>query len=369
MDDAKSGRRTIFICYRRLIDGGYAGRLAEALEQKFEGNVFIDVGGDIQPGTSFGKEIDDTISKSAVVLVVISPGWLVLRRDGAPQRALDDARDHVRLEIAAGLRHAATVIPVLVSGAKMPEEAQLPADIAALAGIQAAELSATRWRYDVEQLARAITRVLARVDGAREPEPEPPPRRTRLWAVLLTIAAIAALATLFAMERLRSVDTATPPRRTQTAITTTAAEKPAPGGAPPSLPPNVVNTVLTSGVDLFDQTIDWQKVDPSAVEFAIIEATQGRSFKAADFDMTWSGLQEVDVTRGAYLVFMNEVDPVEQAAHYADVVKLEPLDLPPIVDFAAPRSAGAGAPADAATLSRNLAALLRELEARTGRRP
>jgi CheY-like chemotaxis protein len=64
------------------------------------------------------------------------------------------------LEIAAALEQGVHIIPVLVQGALMPRQDQLPDSIAQLARRQAFELSSRRWRRDVQQLIEAIERVM-----------------------------------------------------------------------------------------------------------------------------------------------------------------------------------------------------------------
>ena len=48
------------------------------------------------------------------------------------------------------------MIPVLVQGAPMPDESELPAPLLPLRGYQACELSDLRWNYDVDRLIAAI---------------------------------------------------------------------------------------------------------------------------------------------------------------------------------------------------------------------
>jgi hypothetical protein len=150
----------IFLSYRRNNTSGYAGRLADSLERHFGGgSVFQDVEA-IAPGSNFVQAIDTAIARCEVLVVLIGDTWLTERgADGKPR--LSDPSDFVRLEVAAGLRAAIRVIPVLVKGARMPAESALPDDLKPLVRLQAIELSDTRWDYDVERLAkvmRAFTR-------------------------------------------------------------------------------------------------------------------------------------------------------------------------------------------------------------------
>ena len=85
----------------------------------------------------------------------------------------------MRLEIASALTHGKRVIPVLVGQAKMPQPADLPEDLTALARRNALELSHPRFAYDVEQLITAVrgmlqgtTRAVSAEDRARRAEKE-----------------------------------------------------------------------------------------------------------------------------------------------------------------------------------------------------
>lgn len=159
---AESPRPTrIFLSYRRADTAGYAGRLSEALRKRFgEGSVFQDVEA-IRPGSDFGHEIDGAIARCQVLVVLIGDTWATERMpDGG--RRLDDPDDFVRLEIATGLGRGTRLLPVLVEGARMPREDELPPDLKPLARVQALELSDSRWEYDYGQLVRAIADVTGR---------------------------------------------------------------------------------------------------------------------------------------------------------------------------------------------------------------
>jgi hypothetical protein len=98
-----------------------------------------------------------------VLLVLIGSRWMELQPDG--RRRLDDARDFVRLEIAAALARNIRVIPVLLDGVQMPAEDLLPEPMRGLAWRNAIEVSNTRFTSDVNRLAD----VLAKVLGEAEP--------------------------------------------------------------------------------------------------------------------------------------------------------------------------------------------------------
>lgn len=144
----------IFISYRRDDQAGFAGRLADALASTFGAdNVFRDIE-DIHPGEDFVAALDQQLATVDVMLVMIGPAWLASSRNG--MRRLDEADDFVRREIEAGLKSGKAVLPVLVGGAAMPDEKELPPTIAGLARRQALILSDTGWASDVARLVQAL---------------------------------------------------------------------------------------------------------------------------------------------------------------------------------------------------------------------
>lgn len=154
----------LFLSYRRDDDAGFAGRLADALEEQFGvGSVFRDVD-DIRPGEDFVQAIESHLRGVDAVLVMIGPRWLAAGAGG--QRRLDDSGDFVRQEIQAALASGKPVIPLLVGGATMPGGADLPSAIAGLARRQAVVLSDGSWRDDVERLVVSLRPLLPDRGGA-----------------------------------------------------------------------------------------------------------------------------------------------------------------------------------------------------------
>ena len=191
----------IFISYRRKDSAGFAGRLADALEKGLGAEqVFRDVD-DIRPGQDFVAAIGSQLRRADVVLVLIGPSWSDSARDGG--RRLEDPDDFVRLEIRLGLALGKPVIPVLVGGASMPTEGQLPEDIRALARRQAFSLSDAGWKGDVARLREAIRPMLG---GSRVQ----PRQRLLVWG--LAGAALAGLLVLLAPWRAEPPATPSPPQ-------------------------------------------------------------------------------------------------------------------------------------------------------------
>jgi hypothetical protein len=195
----------IFISYRR-VDSGWAGRIHDALiERCGSDHVFMDVD-DIPVGADFHDAIAASIQRCQVLIVVIGPTWLEAK-DGA--RRIDNPEDSVAAEVAAGLRQKRKLLPVLLPGARMPSNAELPALLRSLTRYNALEVHEGSWDYDIARLLAAV--------GAPAPAPAKPitsavpsverrPRRLRLSprlisAIGLVVALIVGLALHQPIER------------------------------------------------------------------------------------------------------------------------------------------------------------------------
>jgi hypothetical protein len=150
-------RGKIFICYRHEDSSAYAGWLADAIGRQFgKARVFRDV--DSQRGVDFRDQVGQAIDSCAVLLAVIGPSWLMVQ-DESGRRRIDHPRDLVALEIAAALKRNIRVIPVLVAGARMPREADLPEELTELAYRTAIELSHANWDHQISGLVDNLTQV------------------------------------------------------------------------------------------------------------------------------------------------------------------------------------------------------------------
>lgn len=151
----------VFINYRREDTGMSVGRLADDLRDRLPlVEVFQDIDS-IAPGADFIEALQQALDDCAAVLVVIGPKWISLA-DHRGQRLLDAPDDWVRQEIVAALqRPGVRVFPVLVEGALMPSEADLPDDVKPLHRRQAHELTVRHWGRDVDDLVQILLRVPA----------------------------------------------------------------------------------------------------------------------------------------------------------------------------------------------------------------
>lgn len=122
----------IFISYRRSDSADVTGRIYDRLIQQFgRDKVFKDVDS-IPLGVDFRKHLNQIVSGCKILLAVMGNQWLETK-DSQSKRRLDNSRDHVRIEIESALQSGVPVIPILVRGASMPSEDDLPSSLKDLA--------------------------------------------------------------------------------------------------------------------------------------------------------------------------------------------------------------------------------------------
>lgn len=149
----------IFISYRRSDASESASRLHDILTGRFGAeHIFWDYDS-IHGGDIFSKDIQDALNSSTTLLAVIGRDWLTIRHDD--KRRLDDPKDVLRREIATALERAEkgediNVIPVLVEGASIPPEHDLPDDLKNLVEHLSIEIRPQHWQEDVKPLLRRL---------------------------------------------------------------------------------------------------------------------------------------------------------------------------------------------------------------------
>ena len=92
---------------------------------------------------------------------------------------LTGAVDYVRVEIASALKRDIPVIPVLIDGAGMPSEEDLPDDLKSLARRHALELRHTRFAADADAIVAALKDAL--------------PKRQKRWPLMAAAACLVAV--------------------------------------------------------------------------------------------------------------------------------------------------------------------------------
>ena len=126
----QASTRLIFISYRRDDTADITGRIYDRLVQRFgKPSVFKDVDS-IPFGTDFRKHLTNSVAQCSVLLVVIGRYWMAEKDNG--RRRTDEPHDFVRIELEAALQRDIPIIPLIIQGAAMPSEHELPATIRGL---------------------------------------------------------------------------------------------------------------------------------------------------------------------------------------------------------------------------------------------
>jgi TPM domain/TIR domain len=160
----------IIVSYRRSDSQAIAGRIFDRLSHRYgEDSVFMDID-NIPFGIDFRTHIKTALAQSDIVVAIIGPRWAGATADGP--RRIDEESDPVRVEVESALRSGVPVLPVLVDGATMPSEKQLPEGLKDLAFINAAPVDIGRdFRQHMDRLVRSIDGILA---ARGKPATEPP---------------------------------------------------------------------------------------------------------------------------------------------------------------------------------------------------
>lgn len=181
----------IFVSYRQEDTSSEAGRITDWLDRHFgQDKVFRDITA-LKPGADYPRIIKQEIASIDALIAVIGPGWIDAK-DKFGNRRLDDPADWVRLEIANALPRGILVIPVLVKGAAMPHEDQLPEDLRQLHTFTALPITERHWHAGIAELIDALDGVVA-PQPAPPPPPPPPVLADSAWTVLGVLAGAAML--------------------------------------------------------------------------------------------------------------------------------------------------------------------------------
>ncbi len=157
----------VFISYRRKDISAKAivkiiGRMCQ--DVGFE-KVFVDVDEDAIPvGENYRVVIDSAIDSAHLMLALIGAQWISLMR-----RRGFDPNDPVRREIERGLSSGKRLIPVLIDGASMPREDDLPQSIRQLHCLNAFHLDT----YYLQKNSAPFLAKLARADLRSSVEIQP----------------------------------------------------------------------------------------------------------------------------------------------------------------------------------------------------
>ncbi|MFK7807678.1 MAG: glycoside hydrolase family 25 protein [Saprospiraceae bacterium] len=98
------------------------------------------------------------------------------------------------------------------------------------------------------------------------------------------------------------------------------------------------------GLDVshYQSKVNWDEVAANDIHFTFVKATEGEELKDSLFANNWKDLKRVGIKRGAYHFFRPTLSPLQQARNFIQAVKLEPGDLPPVLDVEVTNNASTG---------------------------
>lgn len=138
----------VFISYRRYNDEHLIGRIHDYLSlQLGEENVFWDRDSIV---TEWETEITQGVEQSNAVLIILDPNWL----NSLNERIHQQRDDFMYQEIKLAIENKKQIIPLLINGAEMPSEADLPPDLQGICKWQVYRL------YSVEDFPNVMAKIV-----------------------------------------------------------------------------------------------------------------------------------------------------------------------------------------------------------------
>lgn len=113
----------------------------------------------VELGLDWEQRIERAARLCEVMLVLIGPKWLTMADEDGDRR-LDDPGDLLRREIETALERGIPIIPVLVRGAHMPRQEDLPDSLKELSKRQGTHIHEVHWRQDTEELTKGVEQAL-----------------------------------------------------------------------------------------------------------------------------------------------------------------------------------------------------------------
>lgn len=160
-------RGGIFINYRGDDSHTTAELIDRDLADEFgRERVFLDCRS-ISIGDDYVRELVEQVRRCRVLLVLIGPTWLTLTTPTGVRR-IDEPTDWIRREIAEAFDAGVRVVPVLLDDTPRLAQRDLPADISALAHLQAVVVRRRHTRADIRDLIRRLSEVEPALAAARD---------------------------------------------------------------------------------------------------------------------------------------------------------------------------------------------------------
>ncbi len=257
----------IVLSYRRSDSDVITGRIRDKLASYYgEDSVFMDIDS-IPLGFDYRKQIKDALLENKIFIVVIGPKWLGARDKGA---RINEENDPVRIEVETALQQGLPVIPVLVSGAKMPESTELPQSLQNLCYLNAAEVDGGRdFHQHMDRLIHAIDQILkaseapppTQTSNTRQaPSTGQTPSPSRKWIPFALGAVACLLLTAIGIWAYPSI-LASIKSRTPTQVVVQPTPPPTPAPPPPAIAPPLFSSAACKPetASFYD---DFHKPDP-----------------------------------------------------------------------------------------------------------
>ena len=152
----------ILISYRRADSKEIAGRIHKELVARYgKKSVYIDIDS-ILLSADYRVHITQALERALVMVAVIGKDWAGPRAEAKPR--IFDQDDPVRAEVETAFANHRSVLPVLVNGAGMPMEADLPESLAQLPYLNALVIRSRddEFSSDMERLFHAIDQLSLR---------------------------------------------------------------------------------------------------------------------------------------------------------------------------------------------------------------
>ncbi|QCR25146.1 lysozyme [Pontibacter sp. SGAir0037] len=98
---------------------------------------------------------------------------------------------------------------------------------------------------------------------------------------------------------------------------------------------NFITSSSLKGIDVsrWQKEVDWPLVKEAEVSFAFVKATQSDFRQDPYFYRNWEETKRVGIKRGAYHFFIPTAPIQGQIDNFKATVRLEPGDLPPVLDI------------------------------------
>lgn len=91
----------------------------------------------------------------------------------------------------------------------------------------------------------------------------------------------------------------------------------------------------SKGIDIshYQHRIDWKEFEQNDLDFVLVKATEGASYKDSLFQHNWENLAPLPLVRGAYHFFRPTVTVTQQIQNFIEAVELNSGDLAPVLDI------------------------------------